>query len=85
MVADYGSGAVNLQQVEAFGAAVQKLPDVAEVGKAVASRDGHLALLEITSTQGPESDRTFALVALGSAAVTALVASPAADPGLFRR
>jgi uncharacterized membrane protein YdfJ with MMPL/SSD domain len=62
VVADYGSGAVNLQQVEAFGAAVQKLPDVAEVGKAVASRDGHLALLEITSTQGPESDRTFALV-----------------------
>ncbi len=62
IVADYGNGAVNLQQVEAFGQAVQKLPDVAAVSKAVVSRDGHQVLLEVTSAKPPESDETFALV-----------------------
>jgi uncharacterized membrane protein YdfJ with MMPL/SSD domain len=62
VVADYGTGSVNLQQVEAFGSAVQKLPNVAAVGKAVTSRDGHLVLLEVTPGTGPESDPTYQLV-----------------------
>ncbi len=62
VVADFGNGAVNLQQVEAFGQAVQKLPDVAAVSKPVVSRNGHLVLLEVTSAKPPESDDTFALV-----------------------
>ncbi len=62
IVADYGTGTVNLQQVEAFGSAVQKLPNVAAVGKAVTSSDGHLVLLEVTPRTGPESDPTYQLV-----------------------
>jgi uncharacterized membrane protein YdfJ with MMPL/SSD domain len=62
IVADYGSGAVDRQQVDAFAAAVKQLPGVAAVGNAVPSRDGHLALLEVTSKTDPEGDATFALV-----------------------
>jgi uncharacterized membrane protein YdfJ with MMPL/SSD domain len=62
VVADYGRGTVDLAQVEQFGSAVQKLPGVAAVGKAVTSRDGHLVLLEVTPRTDPESDATFRLV-----------------------
>jgi RND superfamily putative drug exporter len=61
IVADFGNGQVNLQQVEQFGAAIQKLPNVAGVSKAVTSRDGRLVLLEVTPGTGPESDPTWAL------------------------
>jgi uncharacterized membrane protein YdfJ with MMPL/SSD domain len=62
VVADFGQNEVDLAQVEQFGQAVQKLPNVASVGKAVTSRDGHLVLLEVTSAKPPEGDETFALV-----------------------
>jgi RND superfamily putative drug exporter len=62
IVADYGKGNVDAAQVQQFGAAVQKLPGVAAVGQPVTSGDGHLALLEVTSANNPESDATYALV-----------------------
>jgi uncharacterized membrane protein YdfJ with MMPL/SSD domain len=62
VVANYGKGAVDAAQVQQFSAAVQKLPGVAAVGKPVTSSDGHLALIEVTSTSNPESDATYALV-----------------------
>jgi RND superfamily putative drug exporter len=62
VVADYGAGSVDPQQVAAFRAAVPKLPNVAGVGKPVTSGDGHLVLVEVTPKTGPESDPTFALV-----------------------
>jgi RND superfamily putative drug exporter len=62
IVADYGNGSVNPDQVQQFSAAVQKLPGVAAVGKPVTSADGHLVLLEVTSKTNPEDDATYALV-----------------------
>ena len=61
-VADFGTGKVDDAQVTAFIGKVKALPGVAAVGKPVTSRNGHLALVEITSKNGPESDPTYALV-----------------------
>jgi uncharacterized membrane protein YdfJ with MMPL/SSD domain len=62
VVADFGKGAVDQQEVASFTASVGKLPNVAAVSKPVASSDGHLVLLEVTPGTGPESDPTYALV-----------------------
>jgi uncharacterized membrane protein YdfJ with MMPL/SSD domain len=62
VVADYGSGKVDSGQVQQFVAAVKKDPGVAAVDQPHTSADGHLALVEVTSKSGPESDPTFALV-----------------------
>jgi uncharacterized membrane protein YdfJ with MMPL/SSD domain len=62
VVADFGRNQVDAAQIDRFGAELEKLPDVAAVSPAVTSRDGHLALVEVTSAKPPESDATFALV-----------------------
>jgi uncharacterized membrane protein YdfJ with MMPL/SSD domain len=62
VVANYGNGAVDLKQVEAYGSAVQKLPGVAEVSKASVSADGHLVLIQVTSRNDPEGPQTFQLI-----------------------
>jgi uncharacterized membrane protein YdfJ with MMPL/SSD domain len=61
-IADYGAGKVDPGQIQQFIAAVKKEPGVAGVDKPHTSSDGHLALVEITSKSGPESDATYALV-----------------------
>ena len=62
VVADYGNGPVNTDQLQQFSAAVKQLPGVASVGEPVTSSDGHLALVEVTSKTNPEDDATYALV-----------------------
>src|SRR3954453_3914766 len=62
VVADYGKNPVNTDQLAQFNAAVQKLPGVAAVAKPVVSKNGQLALVEVTSKDNPESDATYALV-----------------------
>ncbi len=62
IVADFGNGKVDDGEVAKLAAAVKALPGVAAVAKPVTSSDGHLALVEVTSANGPESDPTYALV-----------------------
>jgi len=62
VVLDFGNGAVNQQAVDAFAADAAKVGNVASVAKPVISSNGHLALIEVTSKSGPESDPTFAIV-----------------------
>ena len=62
VVADFGNAPVDAAKVDQFIATVKTLPGVASVGKAVTSSDGHLALIEVVSKNGPESDPTYALV-----------------------
>jgi RND superfamily putative drug exporter len=62
VVLDFGGGSVNQQAVDEFSAAAGKLPNVASVAKPVISGNGHLALVEVTSKAGPESDTTFGIV-----------------------
>jgi RND superfamily putative drug exporter len=62
VVLDFGNGAVNQQAVDQFSAAAGKIDNVASVSKAVVSRDGKMALIEVTPKTPPESDPTFAVV-----------------------
>jgi RND superfamily putative drug exporter len=63
VVADSGARTVDPAAVDRYRQAVQKLPGVASVGKAVTSSDGHAALITVTPTTSPESDASAALVA----------------------
>jgi RND superfamily putative drug exporter len=63
VVADSGDRAVDPAAIDRYRQAVQKLPGVASVGKAVTSADGHAALIAVTQTSSPESDAAAALVA----------------------
>jgi uncharacterized membrane protein YdfJ with MMPL/SSD domain len=62
VVLDFGNGTVNQQAVDEFSAAAAKVGNVASVAKPVISSNGHLALVEVTSKSGPESDTTFGVV-----------------------
>jgi uncharacterized membrane protein YdfJ with MMPL/SSD domain len=62
VIADYGSKPVDAGAVDAFRSAAQDLPNVAAVGEAKTSGDGHLAYIEVTPRTDPESDATWALV-----------------------
>jgi uncharacterized membrane protein YdfJ with MMPL/SSD domain len=62
VVLDFGNGQVNQQAVDQFVADAGKVTNVASVAKPVVSENGHLALIEVTSKYGPESDQTFGIV-----------------------
>ena len=62
VIATYPKGSVDSAAVEQFRAAVQTLPGVAAVDKAIPSPDGRNVLLAITSRNDPESDATWQLV-----------------------
>jgi uncharacterized membrane protein YdfJ with MMPL/SSD domain len=62
VIANYGGKPVDAGAVAAFRSAAEKLPNVAAVGEAKTSADGHLAYIEVTPRTDPESDATWALV-----------------------
>jgi RND superfamily putative drug exporter len=62
VVLDFGGKPVDQQAVDQFAADAAKVPNVASVAKPVISGNGHLALIEVTSKAGPESDTTFGIV-----------------------